>query len=749
MSEPNEHTSLLIPHDEEGQSVRSREEVELGHTSIGERLSYNDYSTIDWLHCLVKDSYRFRALHLRHGTRASINQHVDACSGWIAVSLIGIIMAFVAVSIDMSVATVAGLKYGYCAGNPLVSREACCEYVHKEGINCDRFTLWSDRYWPQFGIYVGWAVLFGIISSGVTMFSKTVLPAVGPEAKNPNGYSHSNSNSNYNRYGQGKSLYMSAGSGIPEIKTILSGFVIPHYLDFRILVLKAIGAVFAVATGMSLGKEGPFIHIAACVGQQVANRFEKYRENAGKWREILSAACAAGLSSAFGAPIGGVLFAYEEICVHFPRKVLWRTFLCSMVAAITLKALNPHGTGKVILFETNYGTSYRPEHYFTFIILGISGGLWGGTFTMANLLWARWFRNIRLIKGRPVLEVFFVIMVTAALQFPNPVTRAPGVEIIKNLLVNCATKKDTWVCRNEARTDGRWDYIAWLAYGTLGQLASTTITFGLKVPAGIIIPALVGGALFGRLVGQWVTTISPGIFAMVGAGAFLAGVGRMTISLCVIMFELTGELEYSLPHMIAILVAKWTADAISKESVYDLAQSVLGHPFLDTEHALRLIQHEPSATVQAILPPASTMAELTIEVPSNNKVPQKVLKEHLNYLHRRGLMDGGIVLTQKGVLQGYIAEPELEYGLNEFGKAFGEDKEVRLFGDVDEGEYDLSNFVDRTPITITNTAPMEYAVEIFGKLGIRYLCVTEEGSGRLVGFVIKKRLLIYLDGLKD
>ena len=50
----------------------------------------------------------------------------------------------------------------------------------------------------------------------------------------------------------------------------------------------------------------------------------------------------------------------------------------------------------------------------------------------------------------------------------------------------------------------------------------------------------------------------------------------MTISLCVIMFELTGELEYIVPNMIAILVAKWVADALESEGVYDLAQTVLG-----------------------------------------------------------------------------------------------------------------------------------------------------------------------------
>jgi chloride channel 3/4/5 len=64
-----------------------------------------------------------------------------------------------------------------------------------------------------------------------------------------------------------------------------------------------------------------------------------------------------------------------------------------MVAAMMLRVLNPHGTGKLVLFETNYGTLYRTEHYAVFILLGICGGLWGGTFTMLNLRWARWFRQ--------------------------------------------------------------------------------------------------------------------------------------------------------------------------------------------------------------------------------------------------------------------------------------------------------------------------------------------------------------------
>ncbi len=109
----------------------------------------------------------------------------------------------------------------------------------------------------------------------------------------------------------GKSMYMAAGSGIPEIKTILSGFVIPNFLSLKVLVVKAFGAVFAVATGMCLGKEGPFVHISGCVSYLVAIWFPKYRENGRKMRELLSAGVASGLSVAFGAPIGGVLFSYE------------------------------------------------------------------------------------------------------------------------------------------------------------------------------------------------------------------------------------------------------------------------------------------------------------------------------------------------------------------------------------------------------------------------------------------------------
>jgi chloride channel 3/4/5 len=431
-----------------------------------------------------------------------------------------------------------------------------------------------------------------------------------------------------------------------------------------------------------------------------------------------------------------------------------------------LKELNPTGTGKLVLFETNYGTDYQPIHYLVFVLLGIAGGLFGGLFCKLNFLWSKWFRAFPLIKQNPVLEVGLVVLATALLQFPNPLTREPGDVVIKNLLVDCnnAASKHSWVCQHENTTKDstNWTYIAYLIYGTLTKLLLTILTFGIKVPSGVIIPALDAGALFGRLVGQLIPSISPGIFAMVGSAAFLAGVSRMTISLAVIMFELTGQLAYVVPHMLAILVAKWVADAISSEGVYDLAQNVLGHPFLDPDTALQIVREKKMCT-EVLVPPKRTMEEITVNVPVGNKVGYALLKQKLEQLHDRGLMDAGLVLVQTHppstvpILQGYISQSELEFGLTKLiPHAFPVDLQVRVLGSpVDDEvapeslEVDLTPFVDRTPLSICAKAPLEYAVEMFSKLGLRYLMVLEEGTGKLVGVIIKKRLVGYLEHLRD
>ena len=103
----------------------------------------------------------------------------------------------------------------------------------------------------------------------------------------------------------------SAGSGISEIKCIIAGFVMKGFLGFWTLFIKAMAMPFSIASGLSVGKEGPSVHYAVCTGNVISRYFDKYRRNASKQREIFTATAAAGVAVAFGSPIGGVLFSLE------------------------------------------------------------------------------------------------------------------------------------------------------------------------------------------------------------------------------------------------------------------------------------------------------------------------------------------------------------------------------------------------------------------------------------------------------
>jgi chloride channel 3/4/5 len=245
-----------------------------------------------------------RSIHSRKGTRHRILAMFDDATGWIVAALIGTLTACVAYLVDVAEATVSDWKLGYCKRNPLLNFDSCCETASSPSLagnhspitttnepTCEAFHKWSNNYAPSFAIYVAFALAFGIISSSATMLTKRSLPAASPGTGDKDQY-----NGPPAPVATGKTMYMAAGSGIPEIKTILSGFVIPNFLDFKVLFVKGFGAVFAVATGMCLGKEGPFVHISTCVGFLVADRFAKYRDNGRKMREMLSVACAAGLS---------------------------------------------------------------------------------------------------------------------------------------------------------------------------------------------------------------------------------------------------------------------------------------------------------------------------------------------------------------------------------------------------------------------------------------------------------------------
>ena len=106
--------------------------------------------------------------------------------------------------------------------------------------------------------------------------------------------------------------------------------MIRGYLGSWTLAVKSVGLALSVASGLSLGKEGPFVHIASCVGNIASRFFPKFDLNEAKRREVISAACAAGVAVSFGAPVGGTLFSLEEVSYYFRKCQASKHITCGL-----------------------------------------------------------------------------------------------------------------------------------------------------------------------------------------------------------------------------------------------------------------------------------------------------------------------------------------------------------------------------------------------------------------------------------
>jgi chloride channel 3/4/5 len=673
----------------------------IGSLFVDERVWYDQFTSTDWVHDSIADGYRVRELRKRKDIRGRIRAWFDGAQGWILVAIIGIITAAVAYFVDVSETSIFDLKEGYCTDGWYFSRRKCC---FRWG-SCPSWRSWSkvfegvgfDNKSIDFLSYVVGVILLALASCFLTLFTKTVVPsAVSLSTLDENLGADRGRLRTADHEDDRKSTpsptgtpaepdgphtmvyYSAAGSGVAEVKVILSGFVLHGYLGVKTLVIKTLALILSVASGLSIGKEGPYVHISTCVGNIACRLFPKYNHNDGKRREVLSASAASGVGVAFGAPIGGVLFSLEEVSYYFPPKTLFRTFFCCIAAALSLKFLNPYGTGKIVMFEIRYVTDWRIFEIIAFILLGIMGGAAGALFIKASRIWARTFRRIPVIKKWPMLEVFLVALITGLMSFWNRYTKLAVTELLFELASPCSQNdvSGTGLCPT---ADGITEVIRYLCIAFVIKSFLTIITFGIKVPAGIYVPSMVVGGLMGRIVGHCVqylvisfpnsfffsscsktspeSCVVPGVYALVAAGATMCGVTRLSVTLAVILFELTGSLDHVLPFSLAVLVSKWTADAMEPLSIYDLLTDMNSYPFLGNR------AHPVFDTVLGDITPRVRRKRI-IDVSNSPLVPAHELRQKLEYLYMAGELDGGLPIVRHGVLVGLIPAPDLEFALD-------------------------------------------------------------------------------------
>ncbi|CEH16626.1 probable voltage-gated chloride channel (clc-a) [Ceraceosorus bombacis] len=389
-----------------------------------------------------------------------------------------------------------------------------------------------------------------------------------------------------------------AGPGIAEIKCILAGFIINGFLGFWTFLIKSLTLPLAIASGLSVGKEGPAVHVACCIGNIVAQFVRSFDRSQARMRELLTAASAAGVAVAFGSPIGGVLFSLEEMAHNFPASTMWRSFLCALAATVALSFMNPFRTGKLVLFQVSYD---RDWHYFEilfFSLIGIFGGLYGAVVIKYNLQ-VQQFRRTNL-AAHGVAEAVVLATLTAFVGYWNKFLRIDMSESLEILFRECEGGGDyDGLCQGSAQ----WRMVNSLLIATFLRLGLVILSYGCKVPAGIFVPSMAIGATFGRMIGILVKAlytafpnaalfsacepdvpcITPGTYAFLGAAAALAGVTRITVAVVVIMFELTGALTYILPTMLVVMITKGVGDLYGKGGISEQTIKFQGYPFLDKD----------------------------------------------------------------------------------------------------------------------------------------------------------------------
>lgn len=554
-----------------------------------------------------------------------------------------------------------------------------------------------------------------------------------------------------------------AGSGISEIKCIIAGFVMKGFLGFWTLVIKSVALPLAIASGLSVGKEGPSVHYAVCTGNVISRLFDKYKRNASKTREILSACAAAGVAVAFGSPIGGVLFSLEEMSSYFPLKTMWRSYFCALVATAVLAAMNPFRTGQLVMFQVRYDRSWHFFEVIFYVILGIFGGLYGAFVIKWNLR-AQAFRKKYLTKYA-LLEATLLAIGTAIICYPNMFLRIDMTESMEILFLECEGAEDyNGLCDRE----NRWKMVISLTLATILRIFLVIISYGCKVPAGIFVPSMAIGASFGRTVGILVQAlheaypqsvffsacapdvpcITPGTYAFLGAGAALSGIMHITVSVVVIMFELTGALTYILPTMIVLGVTKVVSELFGKGGIADRMIWFNGFPFLDKKE-----DHTFGVPVSQV------MTSEVIALPTTG-----LSMKNIEHMLKEDKYQGFPIVEDASskFLVGYIGRTELRYAIDRVKRDRSISPSAKCFFSpsatlnpitppasaasitfegMASSSVDFSRFIDATPVTVHPRLPLETVMELFRKIGPRVILI--EYHGKLTGLVTIKDCLKY------
>jgi CIC family chloride channel protein len=337
-----------------------------------------------------------------------------------------------------------------------------------------------------------------------------------------------------------------SGSGIPQIEGMLEGYF--PLVWQRVLPTKFLSGVLLLGGGMVLGREGPTIQMGGSIGKMVASWF---RANPEQTRVLVAASAGAGLTTAFNAPLAGILFVFEEMRPTFQNSVsAYRAVtLACITATIGLQMLLGNApTLKLTLFPIPPLASL-----WIFALLGVACGAIGYCFNLFLVRCLDFFANLRGLAFK-LIGLYVGAFVGFMSWFYNPTTGG-GEEMI------------IWSFDNVEPS-----HVLLLLF--LVRFGMTVLCYGSGAPGGIFAPLLSMATLFclgiARQTHAWFPTAlpEPEVLTIAGMGALVAATVRAPLTAILLTLEMTANYLLILPILVSCLMATMTAHGLGGRPVY-------------------------------------------------------------------------------------------------------------------------------------------------------------------------------------
>jgi len=335
------------------------------------------------------------------------------------------------------------------------------------------------------------------------------------------------------------------GHGVPEViesVTLGGGRIPPHSA-----AVKAFTSAVTIGTGGSVGREGPMVHIGASLGSVFGLLL---RVPSSRLPVLAGCGVAGGIAAAFNAPIAGAFFALEVVMGNFAMPAFGPVMLSSVFATVVSRTYFGNHPAFVVPGYTLMSAFELP----LYLLLGVACGVGGLVFmTLLDSL----ERRIAALSLPSLLKPALggLILGAAVIFIPN--VYGIGYATMDLIL----------------RSGLSWQWLLLLLGAKMG---ATSLTLASGGSGGLFLPALYLGAIIGGLFGFGVGDLFPSIagpsggYALVGMGAFLAGVVHCPITAFLLLFELTNDYHIILPLMTSVVMSTLVAKLVREESIYTL-----------------------------------------------------------------------------------------------------------------------------------------------------------------------------------